>query len=40
MTHEDLLFDDRTAAGIAAILVAITFVLMIMGWLSQRGPQV
>ena len=33
---EDLMFDDRTAAGIASILVAITFILMFMGWLSQR----
>ena len=34
-TTEDLMFDDRTAATITAVLVGITFVLMIVGWLSQ-----
>jgi hypothetical protein len=36
-TAEDLMFDDRTAAGIASVLVAITLVLMFMGWISQHG---
>jgi hypothetical protein len=33
---EDLMFDDRAAAGFASVLVAITFILIFMGWLSQR----
>lgn len=36
-TTEDLMFDDRTAAAIAAMLVAITFVLMIIGWISHNN---
>jgi hypothetical protein len=36
-TTEDLVFDDRTAAAIAAVLVGITFILMIVGWMSKRG---